>query len=149
MVIKKGITKDRRNEVIDWSFEFFKHLINKPNFSYTVIQKTNWSNSAMLVDENDEILGVYLLGDTQLKSILLTDDYNNLKGVEGVLLAVDTSIRGKGWGNKLKDYPNILGFDYIWGQQFKTLNNLDDWLKRRQLIAVTNDCYITAEFYQK
>ena len=24
MVIKKGITKDRRNEVIDWSFEFFK-----------------------------------------------------------------------------------------------------------------------------
>jgi hypothetical protein len=34
-----------------------------------------------------------------------------------VLLAVDESIRGMGWGNKLKDYTKTLNVDYIWGYQ--------------------------------
>jgi len=50
-----------------------------------------------------------------------------------------------GWGNKLKDAPKTLDVDYIWGQQFKGLNNLEDWLKRRELIHETQDIYITAE----
>jgi hypothetical protein len=64
------------------------------------------------------------------------------------LLAVDKSIRGMGWGNKLKDYPKTLGIDYIWGQQLKTLNNLNDWLKRRELVGETNSVYITAEIFK-
>ena len=75
--------------------------------------------------------------------------YNQLKGVEGVLLVIDESIRNLGYGNKLKDFPKSLNVDYVWGEQLKELNNLDDWLKRRILIAETEHVYITAEFFNK
>ncbi len=68
-----------------------------------------------------------------------------MRGIEGVLLAVDKSIQGQGWGNRLKDYTRTLGFDYIWGQQLKPLNNLKDWLKRRELVGEVENCYITLE----
>ena len=106
--------------------------------------ETNWNNSVRLLDENDNLVGAYLFGDTQLNS----DEFNGLVGVEGVLLAVDKSIRGQGWGNKLKDYPKELGVDYIWGQQLKTLGNLQDWLKRRHLYAETDYVYITIEKFK-
>lgn len=147
MHIKKGIPKDRREEVIAWSFEFFKHVTDEDYFFAIIAQETNWSLSAILVDEDDKLLGAYLLGDLQVDSIIETEDYKELNGVEGVLLAVDESIRGQGWGTKLKDYPNILGFDYIWGQQLKTLNNLKDWLKRRVLVGETDSVYVTLEKY--
>lgn len=147
MVIKKGIPKDRRLEVITWSFEYFKNVTDKEYFFAIIAQETNWSLSAMLVDENDKLLGTYLLGDLQVDSIIKTDKYKKLKGVEGVLLAVDESLRGQGWGTKLKEYPNILGFDYVWGQQLKTLNNLKDWLKRRVLVGQTDSVYVTLEKY--
>jgi hypothetical protein len=92
-------------------------------------------------------MGLYLLGDSQLDSLVVNDTYSNLKGVEGVVLAVSEEIRVQGWGNKLKDYPKMLGVDYIWGQQLKTLNNLEDWLKRRELVAETKSVYITAELF--
>jgi hypothetical protein len=47
-----------------------------------------------------------------------------------VLLAVDESIRGMGWGNKLR-LPKTLNVDYIWGYQAAGLNNIEYWLKRR------------------
>ncbi|MFN9953714.1 MAG: hypothetical protein ACK55I_11490, partial [bacterium] len=83
-------------------------------------------------DENNDIKGVYLLGDNQLNSLVEDEKYVNLKGVEGVVLAVSEEVRGQGWGNKLKDFPKTLEVDYIWGQQLKSLNNLEDWLKRRE-----------------
>jgi hypothetical protein len=101
----------------------------------------------MLVTDEDKILGVYLLGDNQLTDFVDAEKYEGLRGVEGVLLFIDSSIRGLGYGNKLKDYPKTLGYDYVWGQQFKGLKNLDDWLKRRELVATTNDVYITAEIF--
>jgi hypothetical protein len=48
-----------------------------------------------------------------------------------VLLAVDESIRGMGWGNKLKDYPKHLTLIIFWGYQAAGLNNIEYWLKRR------------------
>lgn len=89
------------------------------------------------------MVGLYLLGDEQLPN------KKGLVGVEGVLLAVDETIRGKGFGNQLKDYVLNLNYDYIWGKQLKSLNNLKDWLKRRELVGTTYDCYITLELFNK
>ena len=147
MYITKGIPKDERLEVITWAFEFFKHVTGKEYFFAIIAQETNWNMSAMLVDDDGNLKGVYLLGELQVDSIIDTDEYKDLKGVEGILLAVDESIRKKGWGTKLKNYPAILGFDYIWGQQLKSLNNLNDWLKRRILVGETKSVYITLEKY--
>jgi hypothetical protein len=142
MGINKGISKELQDYVINWSYDFFSDHIDLLSFTYHIQATTDWDLSALLYLD-DKILGVYLIGTNQLSN------YKDLRGIEGVLLAVDDSIRGQGWGNKLKDYPKTLGVDYIWGMQLKSLGNLNDWLKRRELVGETEDCYITLEFYKK
>lgn len=146
--IRVGIPEERQEEVIDWTFPYFQYVTDAEYFYAILRQEANWENSLLLLNENDEIKGVYILGDQPIESLVKTDEYKNLKGVEGVVLAVDRELRGKGWGTKLKEYPKNLGYDYIWGQQLKTLNNLEDWLKRRVLVAETNSVYITAEKFE-
>lgn len=147
MNIRYGIPKEMRLEAMQWAFQYFSRVIYK-NYFFTIIEEeTNWDISAIILDDEDKIKGLYLLGDSQLSSSFLNEKYSGLKGVEGVLLVVDKEIRGQGWGNKLKNYPKTLEVDYIWGQQLKSLNNLDDWLKRRELLGETVGVYITAEIF--
>ena len=147
MYIRQGIPKEMRMEAITWAFEYFKYVTSKEYFFAILQQETNWDISAILLNDEDKIMGLYLLGNSQLDSLIENEKYVELKGVEGVLLAVSEEIRGQGWGNKLKDFPKTLEVDYIWGQQLKTLNNLEDWLKRRELVAETQSVFITAEIF--
>jgi len=154
MKIKQGIPEHRRLAVTTWAFEYFKHVTDKDYFFAIIAQETNWNLSIMLVD-GEELNGLYLFGDKQIDSIKPTyefatmSEYKGLKGIEGVLLAVDKSIQGQGWGNKLKDYPKSMGFDYIWGQQLKSLKNLESWLRRRDLVCLTPSVWVTAEKFVK
>ena len=147
MKIKQGIPNDQIQYILDLTYPNFKHLMNKTGYDFYLKGVTNWNISATLTTDNDKILGVYLLGDNQITDIVDAPKYEGLNGIEGVLLVIDSSIRGLGYGNKLKDYPRTLGYDYIWGQQFKGLNNLKDWLKRRELVASNDSVYITAEIF--
>jgi len=147
MKLIKGIPQERRKELITWTFQYFKDVTSEYYFHAILEQESNWDISAMLVDENNDIKGVYLLGDSQLSSLVEDEKYVLLKGIEGVVLAVSEEVRGQGWGNKLKDYPKTLEIDYIWGQQLKSLNNLEDWLKRRELITETQSVFITAQIF--
>lgn len=148
MRIIKGIAEGEREKLTIWVFQYFKHLIDEIEFTEVINVETNWDISVKLVDETEKVVGLYLFGDRQVTSLVNTYEtqkYKTLKGIEGVLLAVDESIRGQGWGNKLKDYPKTLGIDYIWGQQLHGLNNLEDWTKRRVLIAKLDEVYVTLE----
>ena len=149
MIIKQGIELNQIEEVLDYTYPFFKHVISRGGFDYYMkgLSNANWKKSLLLLDDEDNIKGAYILGNLQLPSQYVQYKYIGLTGVEGLLLAIDESIRGQGWGNKLKEYPKTLGYDYIWGQQFKGLNNLNDWLKRRELVATTSEVYITAEIF--
>lgn len=144
---KKSIPEERLDEVINFSYQFFSETMPLNAFSAYLRGVSNLDISFILVDENDSLMGVYLLGNTQVTEMIEAPKYEDLIGVEGVLLAVDESIRGFGFGNRLKDIPKTLGVDYIWGQQFKSLNNLQDWLKRRELVGMTQFLYITAEIF--
>tara|TARA_R110000782_G_scaffold21299_1_gene57300 strand:- start:4376 stop:5254 length:879 start_codon:yes stop_codon:yes gene_type:complete len=141
--IKQGVPSERLNDIINWSYPFFEHVINQSYFIKVIKSEVNLEKSVLILDSEDNILGAYLIGNKQLSHT----KFNKLIGVEGVLLAVDESIRGMGWGNRLKNYPKTLGVDYIWGQQAEGLNNLNDWLKRRILINEINGVYITAEIF--
>jgi hypothetical protein len=147
--IEQGIPEERQTEVIDWTYPYFQHVTGAEYFYAILRQEANWEKSLLLLNDKNEIKGVYLLGDQPIESLVKTQEYKDLKGVEGVVLAVDSELRGKGWGTKLKDYPKTMGYDYIWGQQLKTLNNLEDWLKRRVLVAETKSVYNTAEKFSK
>ncbi len=142
--IEKSIPFDKIDEIIEWAFPYFEHVIYKTNFKNVIYNETDLSLSAMVLDKNNKVVGVYLIGRNQLP---IHFGYSDLRGIEGVMLVVDESMRGMGWGNKLKEYPKTLGYDYIWGFQAKDLNNLNDWLKRRVLIDKQKNLYITAEFY--
>lgn len=149
MNIIQGIPSNRVSEVLNYSYQFFSHVMEKRDFDYYMrtLANINWGVSVLLLDDEDNIKGTYILGNHQITSMLDADEYVGLNGVEGVLLCVDESIRGLGYGNQLKDYPRSLGYDYIWGQQFIPLGNLNDWLKRRELVGQTEQVYITAEKY--
>jgi len=140
--LQVGIPQEKILKIIEWGYPYFEHVITYYTYYMVIINRTNWDKSIMLLN-GDRILGVYLFGDDQLHEPI----FEGLIGVEGILLGVDKSIRGLGWGTKLKDYTKTLGADYVWGFQAKGLNNLDHWLKRRILISEVNNCYITAEIF--
>jgi hypothetical protein len=90
---------------------------------------------------SETILGVYLLRDAKLSGKYpASEKYRGLRGLEGVALAVDKSHRNRGAGRLLREYSLTMDYDYIWGMQFRSLNNLDNWIKSgRELIYQTGD----------
>ena len=143
MDILQNIPKNRLEEIINFAYVYFEIHMEQSDFHEYLKETTNLEKSLMLINDENELVGLYLLGDNQIPH----NDFSEMKGIEGVLLVIDDKYRGMGWGDKLKEYPKTMGYDYIWGQQLKTLNNLQDWLKRRELIITTPYVYITAEIY--
>ena len=145
MKIEKGIESKDISKMLDYSYKFFNKVISRENFDEHILSVTNFPLSARLITDAGKVKGIYLIGTNKLSNYVVLPELDGLIGVEGVLLAIDEDIRGLGFGNSLKDYPKSIGVDYIWGQQFKALNNLDDWLKRRVLVYETEDIYFTLE----
>ena len=81
-----------------------------------------------VVKDNGRIIGGYFLGQNQLPSdVKGAADYADKRGIEGVALFVLPEYRGKGIGHTLRDIPLHSGMDYIWGQHYDELNNLEPW----------------------
>jgi len=49
--------------------------------------------------------------------------------------------------NLIQRTANLDGVDYIWGFQFKSLKNIDDWLKRRKIYFENEGLYITYQIF--
>jgi GNAT superfamily N-acetyltransferase len=116
-----------------------------------------------------KIVGFYLLAENQIADYMLhymQRDYNcyspeeceeknpgsikvnpmefqNLDGVEGVALGIDPEYKGLGIGKKLIEYSQSLPYDYIWGQQYEHLGNIEHWTKRREIAAYFPGLYLT------
>ena len=109
-----------------------------------IMSSVNWDKSIKATYDNQTV-GIYLIGDRQLFDVIEDekatptenlDHYKGKIGVEGVALAVMPTFQKTGIGKKLKDA--LLGMtnaDYIYGLQYKSLNNLQNWLKSRRLVA--------------
>ena len=98
-----------------------------------------------VIVSQEEVRGFYLLSPKNLEE----KEYQGMWGIEGVALALDKQMQGRGLGKKMIELPKTLGYDYVWGMQLKALNNIDHWLKRRQPVAQTDSEYITAEVFNK
>ena len=106
----------------------------------------DWDISIKLVDPFGKIVGFYIFNENQLNR----KEYIS-NGLQGVALGIDPEYKGLGLGKLLINYPiDNMGdrYDYIWGMHLKSLKNIDDWLKRRELIS-DQGCYITAGFLKK
>lgn len=109
----------------------------------------NWDKSFKAL-VGGKMVGGYLLGDEQVLNFAgagATEDlrkYRGKVGVEGVALFVLPEYRGKRVGDALRRAPLGVGYDYIWGQHLKTLNNLGQWTKfGRRLVADVDGVYVT------
>jgi len=140
--------------------EFHGNGISDAEISDFTRLYTDWTLSRKLVID-DILAGFYLLREGSITDLLLhryyqctpLEDlsvYATRRGVEGVILLVLPEHRGNGYGNLLKDLPRSLGYDYVYGEQFKaTPDVLQHWLKRRRLIAdcdgLYGDVWVTLE----
>lgn len=107
----------------------------------------DWSISVKLLLDG-EIIGFYLFSSNDIPH---SDDasFINKNGIEGIALGVSEKYRGKGYGKMLIDESYRLfsnKFDYIWGLHLKSLNNIEDWKKRRTIIDNGGNIYISYKF---
>jgi GNAT superfamily N-acetyltransferase len=104
-----------------------------------------WDKSLSLVAlVGDKIAGFYFIGNHPIpKGGEDYEKFKNLKGIEGMGLGVFKEYKNLGVGKKLIETTQQLPVDYIWGYQFKSLKNIDDWLKRRKIYYENAGIYIT------
>lgn len=97
-----------------------------------------------------KIIGCYLLNDEsfhlyQMNRLENLDRYNTRRGLQGVALGILKEYRGRSYGRQLRDSALSLSeYDYIWGFQCKSLDNLGYWLNfGRRLVGETEGAYVT------
>jgi GNAT superfamily N-acetyltransferase len=101
--------------------------------------KSSLPNMSIGVWVGDKVIGAYFLSLGKLFW------QSNLSAICGLGLVVDPAYRGRGYGTMLRAIPSRIGADYVWGMQHKSLDNLNDWLKRRVLIKDSPANWVTVE----
>ena len=146
------ITKKDMPEILAMTMAEFGKYVDKEEV-IEVVESADLDISRK-IEVNGKIVGCYLLRQASVMEFAADSKidlmpYENMRGVEGLALIVLPAFRGTGLGNILKNVPKSLGYDYVWGLQLKSLNNLDYWLKRRIFVADIDDCWVTMEVFNE
>jgi GNAT superfamily N-acetyltransferase len=114
--------------------------------------------SGAFTTEEGRVVAAYFVGkksgravsailDGALASGSITFPRRQVLILEGLALVVDREWRGRGLGAALRDLPRALGADMVIGQQAKVLDNLDEWMGVRKLVAEYPGSWFTAASY--
>ena len=145
------------DKVLDIAYQVFSTKISQSEEEFKNEVKEELGNrfSCCYIAEVDvKIVGGYLLvKGKNFKELqeLQTEmnekgiDITNKTGVQGVALFVLPQFAGAGVGKQLREIPiERLGADYVWGEHFKELNNLQNWLNAgRVLLGEREDYFVT------
>jgi GNAT superfamily N-acetyltransferase len=144
-VIEKLNNQQDIKEVVHLASLIFTNVMSYDENVEYINESTDFSKSVKLT-LNNEIIGCYLVNPKNL------DNEDGL-GIEGVALAIKPAFRKFGYGELLKnwfeDYAKSNGYSYLWGQHLKGLNNLDHWLKRRELHSEDDELFVTIKRFKK
>lgn len=141
MIKISNILSEDIEQILDLADNVFKEHMSG-NKSY-ISNATDWDISVkLLLDDN--IIGFYLFK----RKNLYGEQFNNKIGVQGVALGLDEKYRGNGYGKMLieKSYELKDNFDYIWGLHLQSLNNIDDWKKRRIIMNENSSIFTSYTF---
>lgn len=142
------IEKNDIEECLNICSEVFSNVMSKSGVYNYVKHTADW-NISIKASLDDKIIGCYIFNEesvTNFENCQKEDlkSYKNLRGIQGVALAVLPEFKGLGIGKKLRDFPLHLGYDYIWGQHLKGLKNIDNWTKfGRRVVADCGGLIIT------
>lgn len=144
----KRILREETNSVRIRKYEpdtDFEKIYNNLGLVYNMLEMSNDeileeiepidSDNSIVVEVDGKLAGFYFLRPGSIPENINPELYEELKdlsGIEGVALGVFPEYKNLGIGKRLIEYPKNMGYDYIWGYQFKPLKNLGDWLKRRK-----------------
>lgn len=101
--------------------------------------------NSVVITVDGEVAGFYFLTPKNLTPN--GDIIKGMVGIQGVALGVSNKFKNMGLGKMLINYPSTLGYDYVWGQQIKQLDNINDWIKRRKIYADTGGMFITYQIF--
>lgn len=102
---------------------------------------------SVVAEVNGEVAGFYFLAQHDLRPKEGTGITEDMIGIQGVALGVSSKYKNLGIGKQLIEYPKTIGADYVWGFQFKRLENINDWLKRRKIYTETSTMYTTYQIF--
>ena len=142
--------------VLDAATKIFrKHMSEIESKQYLIFQ-TDIKLSLIAFHKN-VIVGFYLIGDNPVPNDISEsqlfiskneyDGITEMNGMEGLALAALTDFRGIGIGKMLinasYEVAKTNGKQCIWGQHYKTLDNLKEWCKMRTHFASDNEVHYT------
>ncbi len=133
------ISKFGFDDVIDSfhvAYESFGDTIGGMSFSafeeiiHSKMQSSDFRRYSYVMKDGDKIIGGFYIAPTPIPSQLYVQELEGLRGCEGVCIFLLPEYRGRGLGKKLRDCPKLLKeqFDYMWGMQLESLNNLQNWI---------------------
>jgi hypothetical protein len=155
------INPDDKEDVLDVLFECFGKFVNNKYELFKKLEKRIFNELSICLKVDNKVVGVYLLNPksinefiTDIKNGLISDfpkdktkillnDTLSDRGIQGIALCVSEPYRNLGYGEKLKEYVDNLGYDYIWGVQDKELKNIDFWKKTRKVFAESDTRWAT------
>ena len=161
-------TEEEVRDAIRIALKVFRGQMDPQSLINYILKVADWDTSVKAVYEGN-VVGFYFFSEHQLSDAIryyMVRDYNcyskrqcdekypgsividpvefdDLEGIEGVALGVNPEYKGLGIGKKLIEYSQNLPYDYVWGQQLESLQNIDHWTKRREIAAYFPGLYLT------
>jgi hypothetical protein len=114
------------DEVASVASNVYKRIIGGDHFTF--IKNNIDTTHSIVARDGTEIIGGYILNE-DVPFYSREDKFRNKKGIHGFALFLKEAYHSTGIGHQLRKYPETLGFDYIFGLAYKSLNNANHWRK--------------------
>ena len=147
--------REEFEQVLDIAYKSFVGKINQSEEEFKNEIREELANRfrcCYVAEVDGRIVGGYLL--SRQKNFRELDeikeemenkgiDLSGKEGVQGIALFVLPEFRGADVGRQLRDIPiKKMNVDFIWGEHYKSLDNIQNWLNAGRIILGEKDDYI-------
>ncbi len=146
------IDPSETDDVIEVLYQTFKTIgATRDDLRGLIPRITN--GISLKASYGNEIVGVYLLKENSVNNFIESVESDQIKdfrrdetkifleeplsdnGIQGIALAILPEYRNMGIPGKMIDQIRNMGYDYMWGVQDKSLENIEYWKKTRKIFA--------------
>ena len=140
------------DEIIEVLYQTFKTIGATRDDLYGLTPRIT-NGISLKATHKGEIVGVYLLKENSINNFIESIESDKIKdfrrsetqiflkeplsdnGIQGIALAILPEYRSMGIPGKMIEQIRNMGYDYMWGVQDKSLENIEYWKKTRKIFA--------------